>query len=116
MAVRCTALSFAAARSYDAVIDFDKAVRDPDSPSRLLPQYDSGDHLHPNPAGYKAMADALDLGLFQLTVENRSANSRVIGGSKSIGRLFPPDASRIEHNVISPHPGRSSHERSSSQR
>jgi len=43
---------------YDAVIDFDKAVRDPSLPGRLLPQYDSGDHLHPNAAGYKAMADA----------------------------------------------------------
>ena len=51
-------------RSYDAVIDFDRATRDPSDPKRLLPTYDSCDHLHPNDAGYKAMADAIDLGLF----------------------------------------------------
>ncbi len=49
---------------YDAVIDFDAAVRDPAAPTRLLPVYDSGDHLHLNPAGYRTMADAIDLNLF----------------------------------------------------
>lgn len=52
-------------RAYDAVIDFDAATRDPAHPTRLLPAYDSGDHLHPNDAGYQAMADAVDLRLFQ---------------------------------------------------
>ncbi|WP_438014164.1 SGNH/GDSL hydrolase family protein [Sorangium sp. So ce315] len=47
-------------RAFDGVIDFDKAVRDPANPSRLLPAYD-GDKLHPNDAGYKAMADAVNL-------------------------------------------------------
>jgi len=42
-------------------VDFDAAVRDPADPSRLQPEYDSGDHLHPNSAGYRAMADAVDL-------------------------------------------------------
>jgi lysophospholipase L1-like esterase len=51
--------------AYDAVIDFDKATRDPAHPSRLLPAYDSGDHLHPNDAGYEAMAKAVDLSLFR---------------------------------------------------
>ena len=51
-------------RAYDAVIDFDKLLRDPSHPSRLLPAYDSGDHLHPNDGGYRAMADAIDLSLF----------------------------------------------------
>jgi lysophospholipase L1-like esterase len=51
-------------KSYDAVIDFDKATRDPGDAKRLLPAYDSCDHLHPNDAGYKAMADGIDLGLF----------------------------------------------------
>ena len=51
--------------AYDAVIDFDAAVRDPAHPTRILPAYDCGDHLHPNDAGYQAMADAVDLGLFQ---------------------------------------------------
>ncbi|WP_242515314.1 SGNH/GDSL hydrolase family protein [Sorangium cellulosum] len=46
--------------AFDGVIDFDKAVRDPSNPSRLLPAYDA-DHLHPNDAGYQAMANAVDL-------------------------------------------------------
>jgi len=49
---------------FDAVIDFDKVVRDPNHPDRLLPGYDSGDHLHPSPAGYRAMANAIPLALF----------------------------------------------------
>jgi lysophospholipase L1-like esterase len=49
---------------YDAVIDFDAVVRDPSNPVNLLPAYDSGDHLHLSPAGYQAMADAIDLSLF----------------------------------------------------
>lgn len=53
-----------AAGHFDAVIDFDKVVRDPAQPNRLLPAYDCGDHLHPSPAGYKAMADAIPLALF----------------------------------------------------
>jgi lysophospholipase L1-like esterase len=51
--------------AYDAVIDFDAVVRDPAHPERFLGMYDSGDHLHPNDAGYKAMADAIDLSLFK---------------------------------------------------
>ena len=49
--------------AFDAVVDFDQAIRDPSSPDRLLPAFDSGDHLHPNDAGYKAMAEAIDLHL-----------------------------------------------------
>jgi lysophospholipase L1-like esterase len=52
-------------KAYDAVIDFDKVTRDPDNPKMFLRQYDSCDHLHPNDAGYKAMADAIDLTLFK---------------------------------------------------
>ena len=51
--------------AYDAVIDFEAAVRDPSHPTRMLPAYDSGDHLHPNDAGYQAMANAIDLSLFR---------------------------------------------------
>ncbi|MFD7320809.1 SGNH/GDSL hydrolase family protein [Streptomyces sp. NPDC059875] len=47
--------------AYDAVVDFDRAVADPADPDRILPAYDSGDHLHPGDAGYRAMAQALDL-------------------------------------------------------
>jgi len=52
-------------RIYDGVIDFDKATRDPSDPKKFLPAYDSCDHLHPGDAGYKAMADAVDLKLFR---------------------------------------------------
>jgi lysophospholipase L1-like esterase len=50
---------------FDAVIDFDAAVRDPDHPTRIRADYDVGDHLHPNDAGYRAMGDAVDLKLFE---------------------------------------------------
>jgi lysophospholipase L1-like esterase len=53
-----------AAGHFDAVIDFDAIVRDPQHPDRLLPAYDSGDHLHPSPAGYRAMGEAIPLSLF----------------------------------------------------
>jgi lysophospholipase L1-like esterase len=46
---------------FDGVIDFDAVMRDPADPLLLNPLYDSGDHLHPNDAGYQAMADAVDL-------------------------------------------------------
>ena len=46
---------------FDAVFDFDAAVRDPNHPSRLREDYQSGDHLHPSAAGYEAMAAAADL-------------------------------------------------------
>jgi len=49
---------------FDEVIDFDKVVRDPQQPGRLLPAYDCGDHLHPNPAGYRALGNAIPLALF----------------------------------------------------
>ncbi len=50
---------------FDGVIDFDAVLRDPDHPSRLLQRFASTDHLHPNDAGYRAMADAIDLALFK---------------------------------------------------
>lgn len=49
---------------FDAVIDLDKITRDPQHPDHLLPNYDSGDGLHPSPAGYAAMANAIPLSLF----------------------------------------------------
>jgi lysophospholipase L1-like esterase len=50
--------------AYDAVIDFDQVTRDPEAPTKFLPAYDSGDHLHPGDAGYRAMGEAVDLKLF----------------------------------------------------
>jgi lysophospholipase L1-like esterase len=52
-------------RVFDGVIDFDEALRDPATPTRMAPQYDSGDHLHPGPAGHEAMGNAVDLALFR---------------------------------------------------
>jgi len=49
---------------FDAVVDLDAAMRDPTDPTRLRADLDSGDHLHPNEAGYRVMADAFDLTLF----------------------------------------------------
>jgi len=49
---------------FDAVIDFDAVMRDPTHPTRIRPEFDSGDHLHPNDAGYAAMGNSVDLGLF----------------------------------------------------
>lgn len=49
---------------FDAVIDFDAVMRDPAHPTRMRAEFDSGDHLHPNDAGYAAMGNAVDLRLF----------------------------------------------------
>jgi lysophospholipase L1-like esterase len=51
------------AGGFDGVLDFDRALRDPVAPARMLPAYDSGDHLHPGDAGYAALARAVDLTL-----------------------------------------------------
>jgi lysophospholipase L1-like esterase len=50
---------------FDGVIDFDQITRDPQNPNRFNPLYDSGDHLHPNDAGYKAMGEGIDLKFFR---------------------------------------------------
>lgn len=44
---------------YDAVVDFDRALADPADADAMLPAYDSGDHIHPNDAGYRVMANAV---------------------------------------------------------
>jgi lysophospholipase L1-like esterase len=49
---------------FDAVLDFDRVVRDPAAPTRLLPAYDVGDHLHLNPAGYRALGTSVPASLF----------------------------------------------------
>ena len=51
--------------AFDGVIDFDQAMRDPADPAALNPAYDSGDHIHPNDAGMKAMADVINLRLLR---------------------------------------------------
>ncbi|MFJ6939092.1 GDSL-type esterase/lipase family protein [Streptomyces sp. NPDC101132] len=50
---------------FDAVVDFDRILRDPEAPDRLRAEYDSGDHLHPGDAGYRAMGRGFDLKLLK---------------------------------------------------
>lgn len=50
---------------FDGVVDFDKAIQDPENPGRMAPAYDSGDKLHPGDAGYLKMAESIDLSLFE---------------------------------------------------
>jgi lysophospholipase L1-like esterase len=50
--------------AFDAVVDFEAALRDPSHPTQMLPIYDCGDHLHPSEAGYLHMGDVVDLSLF----------------------------------------------------
>ena len=50
--------------AFDAIVDFDAVMRNPAKPNTVRAEFDSGDHLHPNDAGYKAMADAVDLSIF----------------------------------------------------
>jgi lysophospholipase L1-like esterase len=50
--------------AFDAVVDFEAATRDSSNPKRIRDEFDPGDHLHPNDAGYRAMADAVDVSIF----------------------------------------------------
>jgi len=59
--------------AFDAVIDFDQVIRDPARPTRMLPKYDSGDHLHPSDAGMAAMAGAIPLDLFKAHRQSHAA-------------------------------------------
>ena len=65
---------------FDGVIDFERAVRDPAHPARMLPAYDSGDHLHPNDLGMQAMANAIPLQLFR---------SVALGGAATVPAAKP---------------------------
>jgi len=51
--------------AFDGVIDFDRVVLDPANPERIRPAFDSGDHIHPNDAGYEAMGNSIDISLFR---------------------------------------------------
>lgn len=50
---------------FDAVVDFAKTITDPQDPKKMAAQFDSGDHLHPSPAGYRVMGDSIPLALFK---------------------------------------------------
>ena len=59
---------------FDAVVDFDKATQDPANPKQIRPKYNIMDHLHPNDAGYQAMADAVDVCTLSRVVGQRGEN------------------------------------------
>ena len=59
--------------AFDAVVDFEAAERDPEHPKQIRPGFNNGDHLHPNDAGYQAMADAIDLSIFGLKTSATAA-------------------------------------------
>jgi lysophospholipase L1-like esterase len=74
-------------QSFDGVFDFDKALRDPTQPDRLLPAYQSGDWLHPSNAGYAAMVDAMNPALFSnIRTSDRPAHPHLSGSSLSPAR------------------------------
>jgi lysophospholipase L1-like esterase len=62
--------------AFDAMVDFDAVIRSPESPNKFRPEFDSGDHLHPNDAGYKAMADAVDLSIFSQRAMPSASSAR----------------------------------------
>lgn len=72
--------------AFDGVIDFDAALRDPAQPSRLLPRFDSGDHVHPSDAGYAAMAAAVPLGLLQALPPAPTVGT---GGGRTVAAASP---------------------------
>ncbi len=74
---------------FDGIIDFDRITRDPEHPSQLLPKYNSGDFVHPNDAGYAAMANGIDLSLF--SVPRRAPSSQTHSQSLRC-RTVPIDA------------------------
>lgn len=67
------------AGEFDAVVDFDAVLRDPARPQRLRAAFDSGDHLHPGDAGYRAMAAAID-------IEVLAPRARPLGNGKQAAR------------------------------
>jgi lysophospholipase L1-like esterase len=79
---------------FDAVIDFDKVMRDPHHPERLLPAFDSGDHLHPSPAGYAAMGNAVPVSVFAST----SAETSHAGVSSPRLRFGRGGIDQMTHN------------------
>jgi hypothetical protein len=82
--------------AFDGVIDFDAAMRDPADPLRLNPAYDSGDHLHPDDAGYQAMANAIDLEM--LLAQPRAAAPSTATGAGRRGHALGRDTRSVRDN------------------
>jgi lysophospholipase L1-like esterase len=81
-------------KAYDAVIDFDKAVRDPQNPNIIAKAFDSGDGLHPGDAGYKAMGDSIDLAIFDDTPLATASPNFVATWAASPSLPLPDDQMR----------------------
>lgn len=79
---------------FDDVIDFDAVMRDPQHPERLLASFDSGDHLHPSPAGYAAMANAVPLTLFSR--DAASPKMAITFDDLPAHGSLPPGTTRLE--------------------
>ena len=79
-------------------MDFDEALRDPDDRLQMLPVYDSGDNLHPSDAGYQAMADAIDLSLFELA-DGGGGNLSASRYDARQGEIFWDKGNDIQFNV-----------------
>jgi len=62
--------------AFDGVIDFDRLIRDPNHPAKMRAEYDSGDHVHPGAAGYKAMADYIPLELLRGEKKNQHTGTK----------------------------------------
>jgi acetyl esterase/lipase/lysophospholipase L1-like esterase len=73
---------------FDGVVDFDAVTRDPSHPTRLRPEFDSGDHVHPNDAGNRAMADAIDASIFA----NAAGVANAVGVDRDGTVHVPPQA------------------------
>jgi lysophospholipase L1-like esterase len=65
--------SIRSSHAFDGVVDFDRALRDPDHPDKLQRRYDSGDHIHPSDAGYAAMSEAVPIGEMGLVKPSAAA-------------------------------------------
>lgn len=81
---------------FDAVIDFDRVMRDPARPDRLAPAYDSGDGLHPSMAGYRAMGEAIPLALFASSQARPAAKLALTFDDLPEHGPLPPGVSKSE--------------------
>jgi len=87
---------------FDAVIDFDRAMRDPEHPDQLLPAFDSGDHLHPSPAGYAAMAEAVPLSILSAGLTSSTETRPTANIGARFGRFdTAAPAERADHSFSS---------------
>jgi len=74
----------------DGVVDQDTATHDPSNPEQYLPAYDSGDHLHPNDAGYQAIANAVNLSFFGTVSPTMTEQCSTLAESNTTGLTYSP--------------------------